>query len=159
MSQTNGAVKTNFAQTWKRQTMVVDFPSGAQAEMTRPDALSLMSEDGAIPDMFFAAMNDAQSGKNPMEGLDASETRAFLKTIMYLAEQLALRHFVNPRIVENPDYENGEISIDDVKAMSMEDKQFLTNWAMNSEDPVDLLARFRQEKARRLAAASNGGEL
>ena len=161
MSETNGVVKPNLASAWKKnsEAVLVEFPSGLQAQMTRPSVMSLMTSDkNEIPDTFFNLLIEAQQGgKNPTEGMGGSEFREFMQTLDMLAVQLAKIHFVNPRVVEsNPDYENGEISVADVKAMDPFDKQYLTNWGMNGGDHVVLLQRFRQQQAKLMAAAQNG---
>ena len=160
MSDTNGALKQNLAQAWKRKTETVTFPSGGQVEMTRPDALSLMAESDEIPDSFFNLMIEAQQGgKNPTEDMDAKQLREFFKTIGFLAKQLAVRHFVNPQVVVGREADEDELSLEDIEAMDMQDKQFLLNWGMYGGSPVELLTRFRAEQAKLMAAAQNGKSL
>jgi hypothetical protein len=160
MATENGVVKQpiNLAQAWKRKTETVEFPSGASAVMTRPDALSLLAESNDIPDTFFKAIQESQStGKAPTENLSPAEMREFFKTMTFFAEQLAVKHFVSPVIVfdHEPDYEANEISIEDVKAMDMLDKQFLMGWSMFGGSAVDALSRFRQQQATVVASTSN----
>lgn len=158
MSETNGVVKPNFAQAWKRKTETVEFPSGAKAVMTRPDALSLLAESNEIPDTFFKAIQESQAtGKAPTENLSPAEMREFFRTMTFFAEQLAVKHFVSPRIVSEgqPDYEADEIGLDDVRSMDMLDKQFLMGWSMFGGSAVDALSRFRQQQATVVVAASN----
>jgi hypothetical protein len=159
MSETIGAAKPNYAETWKRKTYQVEFPSGLKAEMTTPNALSLMAESDQIPDTFFTLMTEAQAtGTNPTESMTGAQLREFFKTISFLSLQIAKEHFVNPKVTDNPDYDNFEVSPNDVKGMlTMADQQFLMALGMDGRDPVGLLARFRQEQERVLALVQNGG--
>lgn len=160
MSNDNGVVtKPNFAQAWKKnaESMLVEFPSGLKAEMTRPSAMSLMTADkNEIPDAFFNLLIQAQqSGKNPTEGMDAKELREFMAFMDMLAVQLAAKHFTYPRVVPGEAGED-EISIVHLEAMDIMDKQFLVNWGMNGGDHVDLLKRFHQQRNKLMVAAQNG---
>lgn len=158
MSEQIGVAKTNLAQLWKRETELVEFPSGLKAEMTRPDAMSMLTQSNDVPDTFFALIMEAQStGEIDMASMSPAEMREFFRMMMFLAEQLAVEHFTSPSIVPNPDYALDQISLKDLRGrMSMDDKMFLTNWAMGGGSPVDALKRFRDEQAQRLVAASNG---
>jgi hypothetical protein len=160
MSETNGVVtKPNFAQAWKKnaEAMLVEFPSGLKAEMTRPNAMSLMtSENNEIPDTFFNLLIEAQqTGKNPTEGMSAEQMKGFMRFMDMLAAQLAVEHFTNPRVVPGEASED-EINLVHVKAMDMMDKQFIVNWGMNGGNHVDLLKRFRQQQNQLVVAAQNG---
>jgi hypothetical protein len=161
MSETNGVVKPNLALAWKLDTQMVQFPSGAEAEMTQPDALSILTQSDEIPDSFFALIMEGQkTGESPTKDMSPAEMREFFRLMMFVSEQIAIRHFANPRIVSNPDHANGQISIDDWRGkMSMDDKMFLWNWAQSGGSPVDALSRFREEQAQRLLALQNGGSL
>jgi hypothetical protein len=147
MSDNNGVVKPNFAQAWKKnaEAMLVEFPSGLQAEMTRPSVMSLMTSDNnEIPDAFFNLLIEAQqTGKNPTMGMKAEELREFMKFMDMLAVQLAVKHFTNPSVVMEGKAGEDQIELKHIKAMDPRDKQFLTNWGMNGGDHVDLLKRFR----------------
>jgi hypothetical protein len=155
MATDNGVVKTsNLASAWRIVTETVEFPSGRQVEMSRPEAISLMAESDEIPDSFFNLMvASMETGKNPTEGMTGPEMRDFLKTMTILATQIAVQHFVNPRVVTEGEAGENEITLAEVKAMSMNDKQFLMNFGMYGGEPVELLSRFREAERKRLAAA------
>lgn len=163
MSNTNGAVKQNFAQAWKKQTMVVEFPSGLMAEMTRPNALAFLTERDDVPDFFFAIMTSStpQEAQEKISALSPEQQRDYTRMLSHFGEQLMVEHSVNPLVVTNkePNYEEGECSLDDVKAIDFNDKQWLINWGMFGGTHVEALKRFRDEQAKRLHALQNGGDL
>jgi histidinol phosphatase-like PHP family hydrolase len=164
MSTPNGVVtKPNFAQAWKRKTSDVKFPSGLEAEMTKPDAISFLTQSDEIPDQFFSVMmsGNQQDAQDMMKQMSPAEMRDYARLLSHFGEQLMVRHSINPRVVldHEPDYEAGEISLDDVKAMDMNDKQFLINWGMMGGEATDALTRFLEEQNKRLVAAQNGGNL
>jgi hypothetical protein len=161
MSENNGVVtKNNFASAWKKQTMTVKFPSGNLAEVTRPNVLSLLSESGDAPDEFLGILmaTTKEEAEAAASALTLSKRLEYASFVETTAERLICAHFVNPLVVEGstPNYDEGEISKGDVKAMDAQDKQFFLNFGMYGGEPVDALKRFLEQQAKLLAAAQNG---
>lgn len=158
MDETNGVVKqTNLASAWRIQAELVELPSKRKVKMTRPEAITLMAESDEIPDTFFNLMVEAmETGKNPTEGMSGVEMRSFLKTVTVLVTQIAIHHFVNPRVVTEGEAGEDEITLAEVKAMSQSDKQFIMNFGMYGGEPTELLSRFRNAEAKQLVASSDG---
>jgi hypothetical protein len=159
MSETTGAVKPNFASAWKKQTMVVEFPSGNRAEVARPDAMSFLAESGDIPDDFLTILmaSSREESDAATSALTPNRKLEYAKFMVAASERLISTYFVNPVVVSGnaPNYENGEISHEDVKAMDSQDKQFFLNFGMYGGEPVEALKRFRQQQAQLLAAPQN----
>lgn len=125
---------TDNKPTWKPQTQFVTFPSGQRARVKRIDVVSLILDGGNVPDNVIGFM---LNGGNPTEmtGADAS---ALLKAM----NQALRATFISPAIVDEPDYENDQISIFDVE---LADKMWYWQWLMTGTE-VGNVARFPQEQ-------------
>lgn len=132
---------TNRAKQWrKNRVREITFPSGGIAEVRTVSVTSMIMNDGSIPDTLYEFMLDGvgQNGSANLASLNGN-SRETLQSMVDLQNQVARDAFVSPRIVDEPDYDNDEIHIDDV---SDADKGFLLGWLMGGGDPADALARF-----------------
>jgi hypothetical protein len=83
--------------------------------------------------------------------------REFIQKTTSLSENAAVKVFVSPRIVENPNYDNDEIALSD---LTEADKAFLWQWLTQGGDPGDALRRFRAaQQVRSVATASSMPEI
>ena len=119
--------------TWKPQTEYVTLPSGQQPRIRRIDVISLIMEDGNVPDNV---MNLITSGGDLTE-LKGEDTTAFVRLMNETCRQV----FVEPRIVDNPDYDSNEIRVTDVE---FRDKLYL--WQHLMGGATQQVARFPEEQ-------------
>lgn len=124
------------AKEWRR-TLEVKLPSGYTAEIRALDVGAFVRL-GRIPDTITPIVEALVKGsENPL----AADT---LESIMRMAEFLnavCMASFVNPKVVDRePDYERGEISVDD---LTWDDKQMIM---MFFNQPAQQLAKFRREQ-------------
>lgn len=140
------------AHKWKKKAETVVFPSGLDAEIKNPDLFALMDADGNIPNSFYASMMTVD-GKGQMDASAMSEDEkvVYFKTMMYLADKVAIKAFVSPKIVDEPDYDNDEIHLSDVE---LNDKQFLLERVMGGGDTAKPVKRFPGKKQKRRVATS-----
>lgn len=137
---------TSVAQ-WKSGE-IVQLPSGKVAKLRRPDALSLLLDDGRLPDalgpLIFGEKN---------EGGVAAEielTPETLTALVPILDKLAVACFVEPRVVENAQGDEVLIPAD----IAFNDKLFLFQWIFG--EAGTLAGRFPVESAGGVAAGSGG---
>lgn len=139
----NKKERNSRARQWKRKVYEnIAFPSGAEADIKRPRMTALITQDGNIPNSLFGILFDGGNQKQQkLNKMKAEEQADYMKTMMYLADQVAVAAFVSPQIVTagEADYEADEIHLDDLED---EDKQFLLDWAMSGGEPEAALKRF-----------------
>jgi hypothetical protein len=162
MSDNNGHnSNSNKALRWKQNSEIfkdVEFPSGCIADLKRLNTTQMITDDGSIPDAMYEAMmggNQAQDEKAIMRQLKEAgvSLREFVQKSTSLSENAAVKVFVSPRIVENPNYNNDEIALSD---LTDADKAFLWQWLTQGGEPGDALRRFRAaQQARSVAATSS----
>lgn len=134
------------AKRWKQNRQIykdVEFPSGATADLQRVDTQAMIAEDGSIPDTFYSLaieQEQAQATGQPMS-LSGAQAKEFMQMQGYITMQAARKAYVSPRIVDEPNYDNDEIAIED---LTPADKQFLWKWLTEGGEPADALRRFRQ---------------
>ena len=143
MTNNGTAQKTVTPASQWRQGEILELPSGNVAEVKRPSAISMMLEDGTIPDSFIGIVSGNINGQ-PQASEQQGYSREDIKAILDLTVKICRAAFVKPRIVppnQEADYTNDEISIDDV---SEADRMFVMNWAFGSEVAANA-AKFRSE--------------
>jgi len=142
----------NRAHQWKKKTEELTFPSGNVALVKKPSLFAIMNQDGNIPNSFYVAMFsvDQKSGLVDMSGMSDEQKIEYVKTMMYMADKVAREAFVSPSIADHPDYDNDEITLDDIDD---QDKEHLLNWVMGGGQ-VPEVRKFPPKKGRRVAAAS-----
>lgn len=122
--------KVTPASEWKRKVYEETLPSGRNVRLQKPQTVSLALRNGRLPESMSAiikdamspAMKGAQANPPPNEGELAIQN----SEIMDLLDLICVGSFVEPVIVENPDYEQNQIAIEDVLES---DKWWVLNWA------------------------------
>lgn len=138
-----------------RRTFKTTLPDcGLEVTVRKPDLMKLALRSKHIPmalrQQVFAALNGkVQSIEQVKEAVtrgdfDLNEDNApeYLK----YWDMLATEMLVEPRITDKPDYDNGEISADD---LSTQDKLYLSKLAQSAEEVAQLeaLLSFRHEQS------------
>jgi len=154
MSDSNGLQVTPAAQ-WQRKTEIIGLPSGKVAEVQPLSMMSLILGDtaGDVPDMITAQVIAQFAGKETPSQLEINKSE--LPRMGAFIKRIVVASMVNPRIVENPDYNNGEIAYDDV---SDEDREFLMGRAMPARE-LATAERFRPGPDAIVESGSNGGKV
>lgn len=145
MTQANGkqATQTTPASAWRKVNELITLPSGKVAELKKPNAISMIIEDGSVPDSLIGIVAGNINGR-PQTTAAPEYNRGDISGILNLAETICRAAFVSPVIVEDgkqPDYDAGEISIEDVDE---NDRIFVMNWAFSGGAATNA-ARFRQQ--------------
>jgi hypothetical protein len=144
------ALKVTPAAKWKRGPAgeLVAMPSGNVARLQRV-SLEQIAMTGALPDSLSALINeviqatiqkrDITSAQWEQEWAKRAEEKVDFAQMVRMIDQVAPLVFLEPKIVAQPDYEAGEIALDDVE---YPDRQFAFTWAMGE---VGLLVNFFPE--------------
>jgi len=137
----------------------VQLPSGFVAKLRRLDPISMLAPDGSLPDSL---LDIADQASNEQGGI-ASQLESYIKMKPVL-DRLVKATFVTPIVGDEPDPENGQISLD---AVSMADKLFVMSWVfgeMNNlalsfpEKPDGNLGTVSDSEGIRAAALSLAGD-
>lgn len=148
MSDSN--LEVTSALQWKRPDERVQLPSGKVAMLRRPSPISLMSEQGHIPDALMDSAFSAMQ-KGQVEVRQETVKNDF-QTLLQLAILFCKAAFVSPCIKDQPVYENGEIAISD---LDNEDMFFVMGWAMGGENGSQMVS-FPQKQDGDVAPIRNG---
>lgn len=116
------------ASQWKRPTETHQLPSGKVVKLKRVSPISLIMRAGNIPDSLAHIAMDAINGGGKKNSQAAGFGKQDLGMIADLMDSITKSAFADPVIVDNPDYENGQIAITDIDD---DDKIWVMNWAMN----------------------------
>lgn len=120
------------AKQWRKIYTDVPLPSGNQADLRKPDfvALLMTSENGEIPTSLRSMVIESlRSGGKTKTKWQISEDE--LPALYTMVKTICKAAFVRPRIVETPNYDNDEISMDDIDIAT--DGMWVFNWGMPSE--------------------------
>lgn len=124
------------AKQWSR-TVKITLPSGNVAEIRALD-IGAFIRLGRIPDTLTPIIELLWNGDNNALRTDTTDEK--MRVIEFL-NAICMSSFVNPKVIDGePDYERGEISLDD---LTMEDKQAIMA-LFNA--PAQMLERFREEQ-------------
>lgn len=138
------------ASAWKRKTEVVQLPSGAVAELKKPSVISLALRGGRLPESLSAIVFDSLNGRKRQDTENWKPENP--GEIADLMDVICTGAFVNPAIVEQPDYEAGQISIEDVQE---EDKLWVLNWAGVGGGELPSARRSPDEQTGSIPVARN----
>lgn len=128
---------------WKPNTEFVTLPSGNSPRIRKLDVVSMIMDDGNVPDTLLALIS--QGGD--MTQLSGNDMMALVKIL----NQMCRAVFVEPAIVDAPDYDANQISIYDVE---FADKMSLFQYLVSGESVQ--AANFRQEQGADGDAAPSG---
>lgn len=126
---TNALMQVTSAGEWKRGELV-RLPSGKIARLKKPDILSMVMEDGKIPDALTPLIFGKESqtaikqGRNP----EIELTPEVIVSLTPVLNKLAKGCFVEPRVVDKPG--DDEIAPLDVE---FNDKLFLFQWVFGEQ--------------------------
>lgn len=137
------------ASAWKRKTEIVQLPSGLVAELKKPSVVSLALRGGRLPESLSAIVFDSLNGRKRKDDTDGWQPQN-MGEVADLMDVICVGAFVNPKIVENPDYEQGQIAIEDVDE---QDKMWVLNWAGVGGGELASARRSPNEQAGNLPAA------
>jgi len=153
---TNG---TNRAQQWAQSSNeTLNLPSGRDCVVRPPNALTMIMEDGDMPDFLYSSLLSSFNGGTPQAQAELSEKEQ-LQQLASLLNRVLKRSLISPKIVdEKPDLEADEITIDMIPDG---DKWHIFNWAMAQVGMGDAeqLKTFREEPETGVDAASDGKAL
>lgn len=145
-----------------RKTNVVKLPSGAVAELRKPDVLSLMLRDGrnlpkALTQQFLSGIAGKVDEKQQEDFANAlGDDPEAMAGIVNMMDMMCHAAFVNPCIADKPDYEAGQISIEDVEA---QDKMWVLTWAMEGMGQISQTQNFLQGQNGSVASSPESSEL
>lgn len=127
----------------------VTLPSGHKVRLKRPDLfrLILKAKDGKVPNGLRSwALNKimGKESNGTWEPKDAVDVIGYVDMMDYMCEVC----FVDPPIVEKPNYANGEISIEDIDA---QDREYVFKWA--APPGVGAAQTFSEQPGTGVAAA------
>lgn len=148
-----------------RKTFTITLPAcGQEVKVRKPDLLkmALRAKNGQMPSALRQQVFNALNGRitTKEEVLEAVKRGDFDLTDKNASEYLSYwdmlvtEMLVEPRIAEKPDYDNGEISIDDLDTL---DKQHIAKFAQSPEETQVLndLLSFRDEQSGDVELASD----
>lgn len=152
-----------------RKTFTVTLPiCGQEVKIRKPDLLklALRAKNGQMPSAMRQQVFDSLNGKiTSVEQVREAVKRGDFELndsnsdsyLTYL-DMLITDMLLEPRIVENPDYGNGEIGIDDMDTV---DKQWLAKWSQSPEEvqAIEDLLSFRDEQSGTMGLAPDVQEL
>lgn len=110
----------------REEGALVTLPSGLVVRLGRPSVTKLVASD-IIPGDAAAALANAQAGG-----------KVDVKKLQELATIIAKQAIKEPVVSDNPDYEKGEVSIDD---FDDEDIEFIVQYVQSGNQDI---AKFRQ---------------
>lgn len=134
---------------WKRREELVTLPSGKQALLRAPNVINMIMGDGAMPDFLVKQMTDALTGNNeestPAEGEDENLDIGVddFRALIGIADAVTRAAMVQPRLCaegETPNYDSGEISLDDI---DFPDRMFIMQWASDANGLAGAVTNFR----------------
>lgn len=140
-----------------KRSVSLTLPSGLEVEVRKPNVkkLVLHSKKGEVPEFLTNLVLGGMNGTitNPqqlMEGLSDEKKLEAVDAVTQFGVILLKSMLVWPVISDNPDYENGEIALEDLDEA---DQDFLTAWGM----PKDAQAAedFHKEQASGVALTSD----
>lgn len=139
------------ASQWKRPGELHQLPSGKIVKLRRTSPISIIMRAGNVPDSLAQIAMDAINGGGKNGAKTVEFKKSDLGMIADLMDTVNKAVFMEPEIVDNPDYERGQIAISDVDE---NDKIWVMTWAMNPGGEAPAAERFPEEQAGDLPAAS-----
>jgi hypothetical protein len=152
-----------------RKTFTVMLPVCQQeVKVRKPDLLklALRAKNGQMPSAMRQQVFDGLNGKitsveqvkEAIKRGDFELNESNAESYLAYVDMLVTDMLIEPRIAVNPDYDNGEISIDDLDTA---DKQYLANWSQSPEEVQALqdLLSFRDEQSGNVELASDVQDL
>lgn len=151
---------TNRAQQWAQSNNeTLELPSGRDCVVRPPNALTMIMEDGDVPDFLYANFLQGFQTGNGAVAQQELGAREQLKQTSQFINRVVQRSLVSPKIVDgNPDHEDDEITIDMVEDG---DKWHIFGWAMakvGMED-TEVLKSFLEKQKAGVDAAPDGKNL
>jgi len=149
-------LQVTLASEW-RKTEKVQFPSGNVAIMQSISMVSMILSDdsGDVPDLITAqVVASLQDG--PAADTRVKVSIEDLRKMDPFIKRVAAACMVNPRVVDNPNHDDGEIGYEE---MIDEDKGFLLTYVMSGGKVAAEMAvaqRFRKRKAAVVEPGANG---
>ncbi len=147
------------ASQWKTQTEIHELPSGVIVELKRPSTVDTILSNGNLPEGLAQVMLEAFTGGNSQWKVGPAE----LPALADLINTLCRAAFVNPRIApegKQPDYDNNEIALSDVKDI---DRTWILAWVTKAGGQASAVTHFPQRQNRKQMAGvsprSNGKAL
>lgn len=110
----------------------LELSSGVTIRIKRP-SISGLIKSGQLPSELASAAVKIQSG-SPTTSND-------MKLFVEYNERIARLSLIEPRVVDTPDYDNGEISFDDLEDTDQTEILLYVNGGL------DALAKFREERS------------
>lgn len=111
---------------------VIQLSSGVSVRIKRP-SISGLIKTGQLPSELASAAVKIQSG--------AATTSNDMKMFVEYNERIAKLSLIEPRVVDNPNYDNNEISFDDLEDGDQTEILLYVNGGL------DALAKFREERS------------
>ena len=142
---TNGLIPT-LASQWKRPTFNLELPSGNVVEVCTVSVYAMIDNEGGIPSSLMSLVVDGIEGKTAE---DFKLTAESIPDLIKFAGQLCTAAFVTPKIVDNPDYNAGEISIKDV---ADNDRIHVLNWVIGGGGQSEPARKIIQEHDKPIPA-------
>jgi hypothetical protein len=151
MSNDNGNYSP--ATDWKPKLEPLDLPSGKTIEVRQFDVLGMIlsNKDGEVPDFITSQVASDISGKGKKKTPALTMAGKDFPQLVKFVNQICRTVMVNPRICkgEEPNYEDGEISIDDMEVM---DRMYIFETLMPHEEQFGA-GKFRQKPGETVAIA------
>jgi len=119
---------------WKQTTSQVTLPSGNEVTLRQVDVLSILSENGDVPNFLLDIMNGGGKGEVKVTDMLAA---------IPLLNRIARLCLVTPRIAEDEDTGDGGISIHQVV---MYDKLAIMMWCMGGEAAIRAIRNFLEQQ-------------
>lgn len=141
------------ASQWKRPTEVHTLPSGKVVRLKRSTPIGLIMRAGNIPDALAQIAIDAINGGGKKGGKTFEFKKQDLGAIADLMDTIAKAVFDAPAIVDNPNYDLGQIAITDVDD---DDKIWVLTWAMNPGGEAGAASRFPEQPPGDVSLAQTG---
>jgi hypothetical protein len=146
MNQENPEVKSqaSSAQQFKEfrekrlQPHTLTLPSGLVVSLKRP-SIKILISSGVIPDAIAGKimnMDKDTSGKTVIRPQQMHDIVEFQKIV-------ATHALVSPKVVDQPDYDNNEISIDDIDA---DDQDAIMSFVVEGVEADKTAASFRDKQ-------------
>lgn len=126
-------------------TEEIDLPSGKTARLRKPNMLALAASTHGAPDLLTQTMIDKINGK-PAKKVEI--TAENFPTLLDSMRRVTKAAFVEPRIEDTPDYDNGVIAINDVDEG---DLVCVFLWAQGME--MEQARSYLRQSVERLGAA------
>lgn len=144
LNQSQSAKRTNLAEWWMNQFVELDLPSGLHAVVRDIDMLDLVS-NGSLPNTLLSLFPELEGMDNKTAGTKMMEEHP--ESFKDLLDILVKSAFVEPKIGDKTDIENGILTLSDVRG---QDKFFLFTWLQREVGSPEMQT-FREGDDKSLA--------